>query len=137
MLIALVALLPKSGDDIPQRAQTLVDVLRLPQPVFVLPGTACVQPLATGEVDQIQRALAHLAGVCVRAADAQREHRMRARGALVHQSRRDRTPRVCHCEKRVNLGRRAEFLDYSVCDARRPLLVLDLVFLLVEFTFSQ
>ena len=78
MFVALVALLPKCGDDVPQRAQALVDILRLPQPVFVLPGTACVQPFAAGEVDQIQRALAHLARVRIRAADTQREHGMRA-----------------------------------------------------------
>ena len=104
MLVVLVALLSKCSDDISQRAQALVDVLRLPQTFLVLPGAACVQPLAASEVDQIQRALANLAGVRVRAADAQREHGMRPRGAFVHQSRRNRAPRVCYCEERANLG---------------------------------
>ena len=92
MLVALLALLSKRSDDISQRAQALIDVLRLPQPLLVLPGAARVQPLAAGEVDQVQRAVAHLASVRVRAADAQREHGMRARGAFVHQSRRDCAP---------------------------------------------
>ena len=118
MLVALVALLPKRGDDVSQRAQALVDVLRLPQPLLVLPSPARVQPLAAGEVNQIQRALAHLAGMCVRAADAQREHGMRARGALVHQCRRDHAPRVCYRDEGADLGWRAELLDYGVCDAR-------------------
>jgi hypothetical protein len=102
-----------------------------------LPGAARIQPLAAGEVDQIQRALAHLSGMRVRAADAQREHGVRARRALVHQRRRDRAPRVCHRKESANLGGRAELLDYDVGDARRPFLVLDLVLLLVELTFSE
>ena len=137
MLVALLALLPERGDDVSQRAQALVDVLRLPQPLLVLPRTARVQPLAAGEVDQVQRAVAHLARVRVGAADAQRKHGVRARGALVHQGRCDRAPRVCCGEEGADLCGRAEWLDYDVRDARRPFLVLDLVFLLVEFTFSE
>ena len=104
MFIALLALLSKRSDNISQRAQALIDILRLPQPFFMLPSSAGIQPLAAGKVDQIQRAFAHLAGVHVRAADAQREHGMRARGALVHQSCRDCAPRVCHREERADLG---------------------------------
>ena len=137
MLVALLALLSKRSDDVSKRAQALVDVLRLPQTVLVPPCAARVQPLAAGEVDQVQRALAHLARVRVRAADAQREHRVRARGALVHERRRDRAPRVGRGEEGADLGGRAELLDYDVRDSRRPLLVLDLVLLLVEFTLSE
>jgi hypothetical protein len=56
--------------------------------------------------------------MCVRAADAQREHGMRARGALVHQCRRDHAPRVCYRDEGADLGWRAKLLDYGVCDAR-------------------
>jgi hypothetical protein len=104
MFVALLALLSKRSDDISQRAQALIDILRLPQAIFVLPSPARIQPLAASKVDQIQRAFAHLAGVRVRAADAQREHGMRARGALIHQSCCDYAPRVCHREERADLG---------------------------------
>lgn len=92
MFVALLALLSKRGNDISQRAQALIDILRLPQPFFMLPSPAGIQTLAASKVDQIQRAFADLAGVRVRATDAQREHGMRARGALVHQSCRDCAP---------------------------------------------
>lgn len=104
MFIALLALLSKRSDDISQRTQALIDTLRLPQPFFMLPSPAGVQPLAASKIDQIQRAFAHLASVCVRATDAQREHGMRARGALVHQRCRDRAPRICRPEERADLG---------------------------------
>ena len=138
MLVALLALLPKRSDDISERAEALIDILRLPQTILVLPSTARVEPLTAGEVDEVQRALAHLAGVRVGAADAQREDGVRARGALIHQRRRNRASRVCRREQRADLCRRAERLDYDVRDARRtPFLVLDLVLLLVEFAFSE
>jgi len=104
MFVALVALLSQRSDDISQRAQALINILSLPQPFFMLPSPAGIQPLAASKVYQIQRAFAHLAGVRVRTADAQREHGMRARGALVHQSCRDCAPRVCHREQRADLG---------------------------------
>ena len=104
MFIALLALLSKRSDDISERAQALIDILRLPQPFFMLPSPAGIQPLAASKVDKIQRAFARLAGVCVRAADAQGEYGMRARGALVHQSCRDCAPRVCHPKERADLG---------------------------------
>ena len=99
MLVTLVALLSKRSDDISQRAQTLIDILCLSQPFFILARPTGIQPLAASKVDQIQRAFAHLAGVRVRATDAQREHGMRARGALVYQSCRDCASRVCHREE--------------------------------------
>ena len=77
MFVALLTLFSERGDDISQRAQALIDILRLTQPFFMLPSPARIQPLAASKVDQIQRAFAHLAGVRVRAADAQREHGMR------------------------------------------------------------
>ena len=76
MFVALLALLSKCSDDISQRAQALIDTLRLPQPFFMIPGPAGIQPLAASKVDQIQRAFARLAGVRVRAADTEREHGM-------------------------------------------------------------
>jgi hypothetical protein len=138
VLVALVALLPKRSDDISERAEALIDILRLPQTILVPPSAARVEPLAAGEVDEVQRALTHLAGVRVGAADAQSEDRVRTRGALVHQRRRNRTSRVCRREQRADLCGRAERLDYDVRDARRtPFLVLDLVLLFVEFAFSE
>ena len=95
MLVTLLALLSQSSDDITQRAQALVDVLSFPQPVLVFTSAARIQPLASGEVDQIQRALARLSGMRVGTADAQREHRVRTRRALVHERCRNRAPRIC------------------------------------------
>ena len=118
MLVALLALLPERGDDISERAQALVDVLRLPQPLLVLPSAARVQPFAASEIDQIQRARTHLARMRIGAADAKREHGVRARGALVHQGRRNRPPRVCRGEEGADLCRRTQWLDYDVRDAR-------------------
>src|SRR6266849_2420178 len=89
MFVTLLALLSKRSDDISQRTQALIDILRLPQPFFMLPSPARIQPLAASKVDKIQRAFAYLAGVRVRAADAQREDGMRTRGPFVHQSCRD------------------------------------------------
>ena len=138
MLVALVALLPERGDDVSERAEALINILRLPQTLLVLPGAARVEPLAAGEVDEVKRALAHLASERVSAADPQREDGVRARGALVHQRRRDRAPRVGRREQRADLCGRAEWLDYDIRDARRaPFLVLDLVLLLVELAFSE
>ena len=79
VLVAFLALLSQRGDHIAQRAQALVDVLRLPQPIFVLTSATRIQPLTSGKVDEVQRALARLSSMCVGAADAQREHRVRTR----------------------------------------------------------
>jgi len=66
----LVALLSKRRDDVSQRAQALINILRFPQSFFISPSATGIQPLAASKVDQIQRAFAHLAGVCIRAANA-------------------------------------------------------------------
>jgi hypothetical protein len=138
VLVTLVTLLPERSDNISERAQALINVLRLPQAVLVLPSAARVEPLAAGEIDEVQRAHAYLAGVRVGAADPQREDRVRARGALVHQRRCDRAPRIGRREQRADLCGRAEWLDHHVRDARgTPFFVLDLMLLLVEFAFSQ
>ena len=137
VFVTLVALLSQCSDNIAQRAQALVDVLRLPQPILVLPSAARIQPLASGKVDEIQCTLACLSGMRVGAADAQREHRVRARRALVHERRRDRAPRIRQRKERANLSGRAEWLHDDVGDARRAFLVLDLVLLLVELALSE
>ena len=137
MLVALVALLSQRGDDVTQRTQALVDILRLPQPVLVLTSSARIQPLASGKVDQIQCALARLSSMRIGAADAQREHRMRARRALVHERRRNCAPRICQRKERANLRGRAEWLHDDVGDAGRAFLVFDLVLLLVELALSE
>jgi len=76
MLVSRVSTLPKRSDNIPQRTQTLVDILRLPHP-FLIRNDARrktdVQPLATRQIDEIQRPLAPLAcSTNVRARRAER-----------------------------------------------------------------
>lgn len=137
MLVPLLALLPERGNHVPERAQALVDVLRLLQPVLVVPRTARVQALAPREIDEVQRALACLARVRVRALDPEREDGVAARGALVHERRGDGAPRLRECEQRAHLRRRVERLDDDVRNARAALVVLDLVLLFVELALAE
>jgi hypothetical protein len=142
----LLALFPKRSNNIPQRTQALIDALRLPDPLLLRAvRKAHIQPLAPRQIHEIQAALAPLPGARapvhadVHAADAQREHRVRARRALVHQRRRNAAPRLRDREQRPHLRRRRQRHDLHVGHARaaRLRVVFDLVFLLVEFTLAQ
>lgn len=80
MFVALsIALLAKGSNDVTQGTQTLVDTLRLLQPILVTPCTTLIQPLTTCEVDEIQGSLTCLARRCVLAANPEREHGVRTR----------------------------------------------------------
>jgi len=137
MLVALLALLAKRRDHVPKRTQALVNRLRLPQAIFILARSTSVEPFRAGKIDEVQRALAPLARVRVRAADAEREHRVRAGRALVHQRCGDGPPRVGEREQGAHLrGRREGFHD-DIGDARVALFVLDLMLLLVELTLAE
>ena len=52
-----IPFLTQRGDDISKGAQTLVDVLRLFQPILVIPSPALLKSLRTSEIDEVERTL--------------------------------------------------------------------------------
>ena len=55
MLVAFpVSLLTQRSDNVPEGTQTLVDVLRFFQPIFVVPSPALLKSLRTSEIDEVQ-----------------------------------------------------------------------------------
>ena len=55
MLVALpISLLTQRGNDISEGTQTLIDVLRLFQPIFVVPSPALLKSLRTSEIDEVE-----------------------------------------------------------------------------------
>lgn len=137
MFVALLTLLAQCRDNIAQRAQAPIDILRLPQSVLVRAGSARVQTLAASEVDEVERTLAALARENVGAEHAEREDRVRARRALVHECRSNRPARLRQAEQRANLECGAERYYVHVGDARAGLVVLDLMLLLVELAVPE
>jgi len=102
------SLLAQRSDHIAQRTQTLVDRLRLAQPVLVACGTAGVQALGARKVDKIERAFAALRRQRVFAANAQGKDGVGTRGALVHQRGVHRAVALSSCEKGADLARGLE-----------------------------
>ena len=59
MLVALpVALLTQRSNNISEGTQTLIDVLRLFQPIFVVPSPALLKSFRTSEIDEVERTFA-------------------------------------------------------------------------------
>lgn len=137
MLVSLLTLLSQSSNYIAKRAQAPIDILRLTQPVFVRASAARVQALTPGQINEIQRALTALASAYVSARDAQSEHRVAARGTLVHERSGDCAPTLRESEERADLRGAAKRDDVDLGYARTSLVVLNFVFLLVEFTRSK
>ena len=79
MLIRLpLSLLSQRRNHIAQRAQALVDILRLPQPILIVRSATLLETLAARKVNEVEAALACLAREHVLAHDAQREDAVRA-----------------------------------------------------------
>lgn len=139
MLVALpLTLLSQSSNNIAQRAQALVNALRLLQPVSVARSATLLKPLATSKVDKVQTTLACLARQRVLTANAEREHRVRAGGSLVHECCRNGATALGEREESTNLRRGRQRDDIHVGDGRAAGLrvVFDLVLLLVEFALA-
>jgi hypothetical protein len=59
MLVTLpISFLTQRSNNISKSAQTLVDVLRLFQPIFVVPSPTLFEPFRTSEIDEVERTLA-------------------------------------------------------------------------------
>ena len=53
-----ISLLAQRGDNISEGTQTLIDVLRLFQPIFVVPSSALLKSFRTSEIDEVERTFA-------------------------------------------------------------------------------
>jgi len=55
MLITLpIPLLTQRGNNISESTQALVDILRLFQPILVIPSSALLEPFRTSEIDKVE-----------------------------------------------------------------------------------
>ena len=61
MLVTLpISFFTQRSDYISKGTQTLVDILRLFQPILIIPCPALLKPLRTSEIDEVERAFASI-----------------------------------------------------------------------------
>ena len=53
-----ISFLTQRSDDISKGTQTLIDVLRLFQSIFVVPSPTLLKSFRTGEIDEVERSFA-------------------------------------------------------------------------------
>src|SRR5882762_3028888 len=104
MFISFISLLPQSPNDIPKRTQTLINTLRLPQPLLIPANPTLFQPLTPSQIHQIQAPLTPLSSHPVPPTYPQYKHRMGAGRTFVHQCRGDAAPGLGEGEEGTDLN---------------------------------
>jgi hypothetical protein len=136
MLLSFFTFLAECSDDVPKRAQALVDALRLFQSFLVSRRTTRVEALTTSQVHEIETAFAGLTCVRVCTRNTECKDRVGTRGTLVHERSRYSAPRVGDTEEGGDRCWRRKRHHIHVSDACHGLVMLDLMLFLVELALA-